>query len=521
MTKDIKKESLKRIDYFLIFLSLLFFFIAAICSTFTRSLWLDEGWTYLAINHNNITDVFNHVLKYEQSPPLFFILDFFSFKIFKNEISLRFVSIISNFSSSLLLFFFLSKILPNNNKNNKIILFSSIFFLLNSYVFFTSVSARPYSLLTLFCLIAGFSFYLGQRSMKDNKIKYLILFTIFMSLALWTHFIALIFFMSLFLFFLIFIRRNWKTLFCFLISFLSFFPYLFSFIKNRLDGVGSARDWANTPNIIDFFVVSLKLISHNIYLSVFCGIFILEIICFDLYFSKSFMKFFMKIHDFFDKNKEKCEKRYMIPRDFICTTKAFFFSKDKFDFSLFIKFVIFIPASVLIISFIISQKIPIFSMRYFVFLVPFISVFIIFYLFRLKNFYIKIFLAIIIYTQFMSSVYSNEDWQSVAHFIKNRNGDVIVHTPSIGSVLEFYKTENIKKFPDTIDFRDFKIDKNNLKEFEQVLNTGNNKKILVIGKGPYSHESINNLLVDFASKNCKKTEEKKEFASSVLFFFDC
>ena len=111
-----------------------------------------------------------------------------------------------------------------------------------------------------------------------------------------------------------------------------------------------------------------------------------------------------------------------------------------------------------------------------------------------------------------------EDWREVSEYLKElKPNKIIVHTPSIALPLGFYRVENIKTFPDSLNFRGYTVYESMKKEFKSEL-----KEDLIFIKGlkPYIHEEREGILEGWIREFCEE-KSRKEFKKAELLELQC
>ena len=172
-----------------------------------QSLWLDEAITANVIRNYSFVQIIAHFSLTDFHPPLHYeILKLWSLVFGFSEISLRFPSVLASLFTGIFVFFIGKKL-----KNDTIGFWATLLYLVNPLAIYYSQEARMYSLVTLF-LTASLYFFLCliHKSYFINHLSTSVLFNLFSFLALCTHYGAIFYLASLFLYLLI--RKEYKTL---------------------------------------------------------------------------------------------------------------------------------------------------------------------------------------------------------------------------------------------------------------------------------------------------------------------
>ena len=242
-------------------------------------LWLDEIYTKTTAIKSFIS-----TFKDPGNPPLFFILEYFISKINNSDFSLKLISLISGVLIIPLSFLIINK---TDKKLSYMTLFLTFLASINTIFIYHSQEARGYSL-SIFLSMAVLYFLFEY--LKNNKVKNLVLFSIFSICAINEHYILAIFVFGNFIWGSFdFIEKisskktNLKEYFKFLgsnlIIFLSFVPYLLITFKNSL--TSDFNSWIE-PLSKNVFLYTINEYFINKYLFIFLGLILLInlILCF-------------------------------------------------------------------------------------------------------------------------------------------------------------------------------------------------------------------------------------------------
>jgi 4-amino-4-deoxy-L-arabinose transferase-like glycosyltransferase len=164
------------------------------------SLWLDEAMTYL-FSINPFTEYWTLISAGgEVHPPLFYWLEYPMLALGHTETTLRFLPAIFGIITIPVIYFLGTEAVDRNTG-----ILAAAFLTFSPFHLFYSQEARMYSLMLLFLALAMLSFFFA---IKDESVKWWVIFGIFSALAFWTHFYSLILIAGLYIYFLV---RTVKT----------------------------------------------------------------------------------------------------------------------------------------------------------------------------------------------------------------------------------------------------------------------------------------------------------------------
>lgn len=249
--KNLDLNKKKNIHSFLfISISLISFF--TIYQINYEDLWFDELYTFWLTNpqtDNSIT--YKNVIFYEGTPPLYYFVIKFYYKLFGYRPELiRYPNIIFNIFS--LLFFF--QILKKISDSNKFIFFALFLFSLNHFLISYGKEGRVF-IFYCFTVLFFINSYLSITSSKTNKINFLSIFLLILSgvLCLMTHLFSYLVIVSMIVYQYLFNKKNNNNFLIFfifiLILILSFFLNL-DYIKKILT---FKLSWITQPDLNFYF----------------------------------------------------------------------------------------------------------------------------------------------------------------------------------------------------------------------------------------------------------------------------
>lgn len=219
----------------LIYIVLIAFLIRLV--NLDQSLWLDEAINTLAVKNNNLFDLITKYSLYDFHPPLYHVILYFWTKIFGYpEIAVRIPSLIFSLLSVLVVYKIGSEFF-----SKKIGLTASLLLALSPLGIYYSQEARMYSL-TMFLGTVSFYYFLSLLNKKFNLLR-LVLFSLFLILGFYSDYLFWIY--GLFLIFYLYkkssVEKIWIALAASLI-FLFLSPWLKYFLSQLSAGVSQVKE---------------------------------------------------------------------------------------------------------------------------------------------------------------------------------------------------------------------------------------------------------------------------------------
>lgn len=222
-----------------------------------QSYWYDELYIMDVANPSNTFSDILLAMKIEFHPPFHYFASNLFFKVFGfNDFTGRFLSALLGMFGIIAMYFFGVEI-----KDKKTGLLMALLTTINYYHLYHSQEVRMY--ISLFLFTALSSVFL-LRIFKRNSIKYYLLFALFVTLNLYTHYFAVFVFvsqaLSLLHFSIISKSRKQFVKSIILLVFISllYLPWL-PFIINA----GGQSHWMGTPDIYFFFVYLYELLGKE------------------------------------------------------------------------------------------------------------------------------------------------------------------------------------------------------------------------------------------------------------------
>ncbi|KKQ55980.1 MAG: hypothetical protein US74_C0020G0016 [Parcubacteria group bacterium GW2011_GWA2_38_13] len=247
--------SKKNEKFFLIAIVFLLFIATRMYWMFSREFWYDEVFTAMIIKEP--WDVMLTHIRQDVHPPLYYIaLKVWTYATGINNIGLRSFSVFCNALNIFALYIFLKKYFSDKLLTHFLI----ILIALNPLFILYSTEARMYAMLSLFYFLAVYCFL--QASKDPKKIAPWILFIIFYTLSIYTHYIALFGIIPFFLY-IVFIKDKianlYKLYVSSLIGFLVFSPWLPIFLQQKNSNPNGLL-WLTLPGIHSLIKTLLVMI---------------------------------------------------------------------------------------------------------------------------------------------------------------------------------------------------------------------------------------------------------------------
>jgi len=255
--------SKKNEKFFLIAIVFLLFIATRMYWMFSREFWYDEVFTAMIIKEP--WDVMLTHIRQDVHPPLYYIaLKVWTYATGINNIGLRSFSVFCNALNIFALYIFLKKYFSDKLLTHFLI----ILIALNPLFILYSTEARMYAMLSLFYFLAVYCFL--QASKDPKKIAPWILFIIFYTLSIYTHYIALFGIIPFFLY-IVFIKDKianlYKLYVSSLIGFLVFSPWLPIFLQQKNSNPNGLL-WLTLPGIHSLIKTLLVMIFGNLVISI-------------------------------------------------------------------------------------------------------------------------------------------------------------------------------------------------------------------------------------------------------------
>lgn len=459
-----------------------------------KSLWLDEGITYYNSSGTNLSEVFTKVAHLDQSPPGFYIFTHYYLEFFgNNEFGLRMIPLI--FGVLTILFtFLLGKELFGKTTG----LVAAFLLAINAFHIGFSIEARMYALVALEAVAALYFLLKAVRSEGLKKFLYWVLFTLFAIAGLYSHnffaFVAVALVISFA--FILFSEKN--KLINLGLAFLSgilivsaYIPWLPSALKQ----FQVERYWIAPNHISDIWNYLFEFMNRD----------------FNLFWSAVAVGIFA-----------------------IFGTLLYFWNKNykRETIGLLVLIIFLVLGMGLPLYYSLNVE-PILKIRYMVFLVPIIMIIIargVTLLGKINKVF-SVILALLFclsafyYSQpWSASAYPmemNEDFREIYQRISRNPAPVVVHTPSIAHVMNFYNEDNlnITPFPNSFDLSDYNIDLTYKRLFLRTIQNFDDFYLIV----SHSHENPYGLLKVWSDGKCEnqRTVRSDSMLIEAIYFSDC
>ncbi len=453
-----------------------------------KSLWLDEGITYYNSSAEDLSGVFLKAEKLDQSPPFYYLIMHEYLDVFgENEFGFRFIPVIFGVLSILFLYLLLAKMF-----NSEIGLIASFLLAINPFHIGFSMESRMYVLLSLESLMA---FYFLYKAVTANKRDFLnwILFTITVIFGLYTHNFFIFVLFALGTIFWIFFPAAKEKIFKLGAAALSIFAIFFAFlpwINPFFRQLSVARYWMAENSMWDLKDYMLDFVNKNEF--VFWGflIFGLAGVLFGI---------------FFENKKDQKKFRYSV-----------------------ISLLTFLIIGLLVPLVYSLMNEPILKIRYVVYIVPILLGVVAVGINVLKKTHysgVIVVLAIVTYmwAPWKTSAYPiemNENFRELAEIANENPHPVVVHSPSIAHVINFYNQDGkftVNPFPNTDDLRNFNIEEDVKTEFQKLIKNFSSFYLVI----SHTHENPGGILENFSNKLCKKSTYLNITGMQTILFEDC
>lgn len=452
-----------------------------------ESLWLDEGITYYNSSGEDYGDVWDKTAKLDQSPPFYYFVMHTYLEIFgENEFGFRFISAIFGILSILFLYLLLSEMFEI-----EVGLIAAFLLAINPFHIGFSMEARMYVLLSLESLIGFYALY---KAIDDDKGSYTwwILFMLMCVLGIYTHnFFFFVLLAFAFIFFLLLIPTENKIgkflmgVLCALVTGVSYIPWIGNFLKQ----LSVDRYWMAENSLSDLKNYFLDFSNQNKYIFIgFIGLFILGIFW-----------TFIRI-------------------------KSVDYKKEIFA-SLSLIFFLVIGFGIPLIYSLFFE--PIMKIRYVIYLVPLWLSIVSLGIYAIRRISIVFSFLILIGITYLLmpinvSAYPmeiGEDYRRLTEIVAEKDETLIVHTPSIAHVINFYNQGRfkIKPFPNSDDLNEFNINEDSKNKFIDLIENLDSFFLVVT----HSHENPGGLLYIWSDEKCKTSYETAVSGMETYYFTDC
>lgn len=223
-----------------------------VAHSLSREFWYDEAFTGILIRQPWKEMI--QMVKSDIHPPLYYMLLKAWSAVFGHEtFALRAFSISVNIAHLGVFYVFIKKYFSDT----KFALVAAVLFAINPFLIAYSAEARMYS---LFALLYFCAFYFFIKAMREKKNIHWIFFSIFYSLCLYTHYMAILGILPFFIY-IIFekdrLKSSIRCIFSFFGTFFLCYPWLTTFFTH-LDKDENGLYWIPEANILSllktFFV---------------------------------------------------------------------------------------------------------------------------------------------------------------------------------------------------------------------------------------------------------------------------
>lgn len=452
-----------------------------------ESLWLDEGVTYYNSSGESYGEVWEKAAQLDQSPPFYYFVMHTYLEIFgENEFGFRFIPVIFGILSILFLYLLLSEMFER-----EVGLFAAFLLAINPFHIGFSMESRMYVLLSLEALIGFYALY---KAIDDDKGSYIwwVLFMLMCVLGIYTHnFFFFVLLAFAFVFFLLLIPAGNKIgkflmgVLSVLVVCVSYIPWIGNFLKQ----LSVNRYWMAENSLSDLKNYFLDFSNQNKYILIgFIGLSILGIFW-------SFIRI-----------------------------RSVDYKKGIFA-SLSLLIFLIIGFGVPLLYSLVSE--PIMKIRYVVYLVPIWLSIAALGIYAIRRWSVVFSFLILIGITYLlmpinASAYPfefGEDYRRLTEIVAKDDSPLIVHTPSIMHVINFYNKGRfqIKPFPYSDDLTEFNIYKSSKNKFMTLIKNLDSFFLVIT----HSHENPGGLLYLWSDQKCKTSYEINVSGMETYYFTDC
>jgi uncharacterized membrane protein len=452
-----------------------------------ESLWLDEGITYYNSTGESYEAVWDKVAELDQSPPLYyFIMHTYLEVIGENEFGFRLIPLIFGILTILFLYLLIGAMFDEEAG-----LFAAFLLAVNPFHIGFSIESRMYGLMALEALMGFYFLYKAMYSGGRGYDWWLFFIGICIA-GVYTHnffFFVLLGFVFVYLLFLVGSEKKLGKflmgIFSALVVVIAYIPWIINLTKQ----LSVERYWM-APNswwdVKDYF---LDFSNGSMYLLV--GFLLLSVL------GGAWTFFRRKVIDY----KEAIIAAWAL-----------------------VIFVIIGMCAPLVYSLIFE---PIMKIRYMIYLVPFFMGLAGLGIYAVRRFSMIFSCFILIgvvyvFIPWQASAYPveiGEDFRGLVEIVNEKNASVVVHTPSIAHVINFYNVRGVEiiPFPNTDDLTLYNIDESDKSEFHKAIR-GLPEFVLVV---THTHEDPHGLLYLWSDASCDESYEIGVEGMEVYYFSGC
>lgn len=451
------------------------------------SLWLDEGITYYNSGGESYGDVWERTAELDQSPPAYYLVMHTYLETFgENEFGFRVVPLIFGLLSMIFLYLLMTEMF-----NHEIGLFAALLLAINPFHIGFSVESRMYVLLSLESLMAFYFFYKAMTH-EQRGYGWWGLFTFASILGIYTHNFFIFSLLAFAAVFLVLLPASENKFGKFMMGVLSalmviiaYLPWLPNFLKQ----LKVERYWMapnELSNVKDYF---MDFANQNEYVFwAFLGLSIFGVLW-------SFVRI-----------------------------RSLVFRKGVLASISLLTFLVVSLGMPLLYSLIAE---PILKVRYVVYLLPILMGLCAIGIYSLRRF--TMILPVMIFSLFVwqlapwqATAYPielGEDYRGLVEIVKTDSAPVVVHTPSIKHVINFYNQGafEIKPFPYSDDLRTYNIDEDSKFQYDNLIKEFESFYLVVT----HTHENPPGLLFVWSDARCDQAVEKVVSGMTVYHFSQC
>ncbi|GAB4219746.1 MAG: hypothetical protein Fur009_7310 [Candidatus Microgenomates bacterium] len=397
-----------------------------------QSLWLDEAIVARVVSQYKFFEILTKFSIFDFHPPLYYWLMKLWTNIFGlSEISLRMPSIIF----SLLTGYFIYKI-GIHLKDEKLGFWSAILFLFNPLIIYYSQEARMYMMATFLTAGSFYYFLLIQKKSRHDNLLILILFNLFLILSFYTFYGSVFLILTYLVYFLLKKKKYYfqLTTILFLIFLILISPLLFYQVTNAHQSLKEVVNWSlvlGKANIKNLLLIPIKFLIGRIsfYPKYLYWLSVLFVLIFFIDVIKNYFDNYLKNNI----NEKK------------------------------IKLVLYFLLTPIFFGFLISFFVPMLNYFRFLYVIPFLSIYLSFItVFTKEKFHHYIFFIFLFFSMiyFIFPYFHREDWKSLSLYLRKNNINEVYIISSSSDPINYYNNKiKINSLKSVCDERVFLDDK--------------------------------------------------------------
>ncbi|MBL4694548.1 glycosyltransferase family 39 protein [Candidatus Gracilibacteria bacterium] len=433
-----------------------------------ESLWLDEGVTYYNSGAEDLSGVWDRVSDLDQSPPGYYMVMHYVQKVFgESERAFRLVSVVFGLLSIMFLYLLMAEAFSKEAS-----LIAAFLLAVHPFHIGFSMEARMYVLLSLEALMGFYFLWKSMHAVKRKSYLWWGLFVLSSVAGIYTHnfyFFVLLAFALIFLLLLASVKnRSFQLLLGGMAAVTTIVLYL-PWLDNLFYQLGVERYWLAEVEWSELADYYLNFADWNLFL-MFGGYFLIVL-------GAAWVIY---------------KKKKMLA--YLC-------------------FLVFILAGLVVPMAYSVYFEPVLKIRYVVYILPILLGLVALGMDVMRKVHpVFVVLMMIAFVSVTSPqdladypAEFGEDFRAIVEVIENDPAEVIVHTPSLAHVMNFYGSDSfqIRPYPESDDLREYAVGASDKKAFQKHV-AGLDGFYLVIS---HSHEKPGGLLEIWSDELCQSFEE--------------